>query len=156
MRNDIFTADGEILAYSRYVPAASLNRRVLSLRGAGPADRERIGYLAEHLVSRGFSAFCFDFSGHGKSTAKLQQSSLVRRAVQTKAAIEFMPQFPTVLIGTSYGRPRRIEHRLSHKSEVSHYFAWRFTETTASMCHSISRRAAGSRQVSRTLRFGPT
>jgi hypothetical protein len=38
--------------------------------GAGPADRERIGYLAEHLVSRGFSAFCFDFSGHGESTGE--------------------------------------------------------------------------------------
>lgn len=110
MRNGTFTADGETLAYSHYVPAASPNENVpspnetvLSLHGAGPAGRERIGYLAEHLVSRGFGAFCFDFSGHGESTGKLQESSLVGRAVQAKAALEFMPQFATVLIGTSMG-----------------------------------------------------
>jgi hypothetical protein len=51
MRNGTFTADGEILAHSHYVPAASPNERVLSLHGAGPAGRERIGYLAEHLCS---------------------------------------------------------------------------------------------------------
>ena len=103
MRNGTFTADGEPLAYSHYIPAASPDERVLSLHGAGPAGRERIRYLAEHLVSRGSSAFCFDFSGHGESTGKLQESSLVRRAVQARAAVEFMPRCPTVLIGTSMG-----------------------------------------------------
>jgi alpha-beta hydrolase superfamily lysophospholipase len=103
MRNGTFTADGETLAYSHYVAAASPHETVLSLHGAGPAGRERIGYLAQHLVSRGSGAFCFDFSGHGESTGKLQESSLVRRAVQAKAAIAFMPEFPTVLIGTSMG-----------------------------------------------------
>jgi hypothetical protein len=79
MRNGTFTADGETLAYSHYVPAASPNENVpspnetgLSLHGAGPAGRERIGYLAEHLVSRGFGAFCFDFSGRGESTGNFK------------------------------------------------------------------------------------
>lgn len=158
MRNDTFTADGEILAYSHYVPAASPNGRVLSLMAPVPPTVSALDISPSILFRVALAPFVSISRGMARVRAKLQQSSLVRRAVQTKAAIEFMPQFPTVLIGTSYGRPRRIEHRLSHKSEVSHYFAWRFTETTASMCHSMnpSRRAAGSRQVSRTLRFGPT
>jgi pimeloyl-ACP methyl ester carboxylesterase len=103
MQHGTFATDGETLAYSLHVPADLPSERALSLHGAGPAGRERFRYLAEHLVSRGSSAFSFDFSGHGESTGKLRESSLARRAVQAKAAIEFMPQFPTVLIGTSMG-----------------------------------------------------
>jgi uncharacterized protein len=103
MQSGTFVTDGETLAYSHYVPAGLPNERALSLHGAGPAGRERFRYLAEHLVSRGSSAFSLDFPGHGESTGKLRESSLVRRAIQARAAIEFMPQFPTVLIGTSMG-----------------------------------------------------
>jgi uncharacterized protein len=98
-----FQADGETLAYSHYVPHQEPREVALSLHGAGPAGRERIGYLAEHLASRGSSLFCFDFSGHGESTGHLAESSLSRRSYQAAAALRVMEQRPTVLIGTSMG-----------------------------------------------------
>jgi uncharacterized protein len=101
--NGSFPADGESLAYSLYVPLRESREVALSLHGAGPAGRERIGYLAEHLASVGSSLFCFDFSGHGESTGHLVDSSLSRRSLQAIAALQVMEKPPTLLIGTSMG-----------------------------------------------------
>jgi uncharacterized protein len=103
MLTGTFHADGETLAYSHYVPRHEPREVALSLHGAGPAGRERIKYLAEHLASNGSSLFCFDFSGHGESTGQLTESSLSRRSYQTAAALRMMQERPTVLIGTSMG-----------------------------------------------------
>lgn len=98
-----FEADSEVLAYSSYVPPARPAQVSLSLHGAGPAGRQRIAYLAEHLVARGSSLFCFDFSGHGESTGKLSESTLTRRRHQAQSAVRVMGEKPTLLIGTSMG-----------------------------------------------------
>jgi hypothetical protein len=103
MLTGTFQADGETLAYSHYAPQHEPREVALSLHGAGPAGRERIKYLAEHLTSQGSSLFCFDFSGHGESTGHLTESSLSRRSYQAAAALRLMWQRPTVLIGTSMG-----------------------------------------------------
>jgi uncharacterized protein len=103
MLSGTFQADGETLAYSHYVPLHEPREVALSLHGAGPAGRERISYLAEHLASTGSSLFCFDFAGHGESTGQLTESSLSRRSYQAAAALRVMQQRPTVLIGTSMG-----------------------------------------------------
>jgi uncharacterized protein len=103
MSSGTFQADGETLAYSHYVPMREPREVALSLHGAGPAGRERIRYLAEHLASKGSSLFCFDFSGHGESTGHLMESSLSRRTYQAAAALRVMKQRPTLLIGTSMG-----------------------------------------------------
>ena len=103
MLTGTFQSDGETLAYSHYVPPHDPREIALSLHGAGPAGRERISYLAEHLASNGSSLFCFDFSGHGDSTGLLAESSLSRRSYQAAAALRVMKQRPTILIGTSMG-----------------------------------------------------
>ncbi len=103
MLSGTFQADGETLAYSHYVPPHEPREVALSLHGAGPAGRERISYLAEHLASTGSSLFCFDFAGHGESTGQLTELSLSRRSYQAAAALRVMQQRPTVLIGTSMG-----------------------------------------------------
>lgn len=63
---------------------------VLSLHGAGKADRNRIRYLLERLAELGMSSFCFDFSGHGESTGTLKESSLGRRRQEVRAAYQFL------------------------------------------------------------------
>jgi pimeloyl-ACP methyl ester carboxylesterase len=103
MLNGAFEADGETLAYTHYVPSREPREIALSLHGAGPAGRERIRYLAEHLAAGGSSLFCFDFSGHGESSGQLRDSSLSRRSLQVEAALELLARKPTVLIGTSMG-----------------------------------------------------
>ncbi len=103
MRSGTFQADGETLAYNHYLPAGEPREFALSLHGAGPAGREGIGYLAEHLASRGSSLFCLDFSGHGDSTGHLRESSLSRRVVQAKSALRVVSRRPTILVGTSMG-----------------------------------------------------
>lgn len=103
MLTGTFQADGETLAYSHYIPPNAPHEVALSLHGAGPAGRERIRYLAEHLVSGGSSLFCFDFSGHGDSSGHLAHSSLSRRSSQAAAALREMNERPTILIGTSMG-----------------------------------------------------
>jgi pimeloyl-ACP methyl ester carboxylesterase len=103
MLNGSFPADGETLAYSLYAPLREPREVALSLHGAGPAGRERIGYLAEHLASAGSSLFCFDFSGHGESSGHLAESSLSRRSLQAITALQVMEKPPTLLIGTSMG-----------------------------------------------------
>ena len=103
MLTGTFQADGETLAYSHYVPLPEPREVALSLHGAGPAGRERISYLAEHLASTGSSLFCFDFAGHGESTGQLTESSLSRRSYQAAAALRVIDRRPTVLIGTSMG-----------------------------------------------------
>jgi uncharacterized protein len=103
MLTGTFQADGETLAYSHYVPLPEPREVALSLHGAGPAGRERISYLAEHLASTGSSLFCFDFAGHGESTGQLTESSLSRRSYQAAAALRVIDRRPTMLIGTSMG-----------------------------------------------------
>jgi uncharacterized protein len=103
MLNGTFQADGETLAYTHYVPLREPREVALSLHGAGPAGREQIRYLAEHLTSNGSSLFSFDFSGHGESTGHLTESSLSRRARRTVPALRMMDRRPTLLIGTSMG-----------------------------------------------------
>lgn len=80
------------------------NVNTLFLHGAGNATKERMGYLARGLVNRGVSSFRFDFSGAGKSTGEMKDSSLKHRLEQAWAAVDFIkPNAPLTLVGSSMG-----------------------------------------------------
>ena len=89
MRNDTFTADGEILAYSHYVPAASPNGRLLSLMAPvpptvsaldiSPSILFRVALAPFVSISRGMARVRRNFNNPvwsgARSRLKLQLSS---------------------------------------------------------------------------------
>ena len=64
--------------------------RLLFIHGAGTASRDRTLALALKLAENNISSFAFDLSGHGESTGKLEESSLVKRAIEAKEALKFL------------------------------------------------------------------
>lgn len=62
--------------------------QVLMLHGAGSSTRERTKYLADYLGTQGVSSFRIDFSGHGESSGKLEESSLEKRVLEAKEAYQ--------------------------------------------------------------------
>ena len=77
---------------------------VLSLHGAGKSNRNRIRYLLDRLAKGNVSSFCFDFSGHGESTGRLEQSSLAQRRQEAVSAYEYLDnKKPITVIGSSMG-----------------------------------------------------
>lgn len=76
----------------------------LFLHGAGQATKERALPLARRLAETGTSSFLFDFSGHGASTGSLEESSLIKRTQEARAALAFCDrERPLRLFGFSMG-----------------------------------------------------
>lgn len=98
-----FEADGERLAATVYRPEGQSRASLLSLHGAGSADRSRVAYICQALAIDGVESLTFDFSGHGESTGRLKESSLKRRVSQAIAAAELFTDKPDILLGTSMG-----------------------------------------------------
>jgi pimeloyl-ACP methyl ester carboxylesterase len=77
---------------------------VISLHGAGQSTKERIVYLLKGLEDRiEFNAGIFDFSGHGESTGKLEESNLEKRTNEASAFIKEYGTDHPVIIGSSMG-----------------------------------------------------
>jgi hypothetical protein len=72
MPNGTFQADGETLAYSHSLLTGEPREIALSLHGAGPAGRDRISYLAEHLVARA-ARRAAQYSRMGRSKRRQQE-----------------------------------------------------------------------------------
>ena len=69
------------------------------LHGAGTSSMGRLLPLVEEFVAHGCRGIAFDFSGHGKSTGTLNESSLRRRFEQAAAVID-------AYAGADASRPR--------------------------------------------------
>ncbi|WP_326695485.1 alpha/beta fold hydrolase [Streptomyces sp. NBC_01766] len=73
------------------------------LHGAGTSSTERLLPLVREFVAHGCRGIAFDFSGHGESTGKLSELSLLRRFEQAVAVIDAYAgaDGPLVLVGFS-------------------------------------------------------
>uniref|UniRef100_UPI0020241E85 alpha/beta fold hydrolase n=1 Tax=Streptomyces sp. A 4/2 TaxID=2934314 RepID=UPI0020241E85 len=73
------------------------------LHGAGTSSTERLLPLVREFVAQGCRGIAFDFSGHGESTGKLSELSLLRRFEQAVAVIDAYAgaDGPLVLVGFS-------------------------------------------------------
>ncbi|WP_329164366.1 alpha/beta fold hydrolase [Streptomyces sp. NBC_01267] len=73
------------------------------LHGAGTSSTERQLPLVREFVAQGCRGIAFDFSGHGESTGKLSELSLLRRFEQAVAVIDAYAgaDGPLVLVGFS-------------------------------------------------------
>ncbi|MFC9268674.1 alpha/beta fold hydrolase [Streptomyces zhihengii] len=73
------------------------------LHGAGTGSAERLLPLVREFVDHGCHGIAFDFSGHGRSTGTLGESSLRRRFEQAVAVIDACAgaEGPLVLVGFS-------------------------------------------------------
>jgi len=77
---------------------------IVSIHGAGSSRKERIVYLLEDLAKHTpLNAGIFDFSGHGDSTGKLEESSLKKRAEEATAFLRKYSGVSPVVIGSSMG-----------------------------------------------------
>ncbi len=98
-------AGQERLAGTKVLASSAISPEVLSFHGSGAAaNRSRVRYILDYLASRGMSSLCFDFSGHGESTGRIEQGTLATRRKEAEAAAELLnPGVSPVLIGTSMG-----------------------------------------------------
>ena len=78
---------------------------VISFHGHGAtATRARIRYVLDYLAGHGVSSACFDFSGNGDSTGKLEQATLSARKNEALAAAKLLGRPRSLaIIGTSMG-----------------------------------------------------
>ncbi len=77
---------------------------VLFLHGAGNADQKRVAYLAKQMITKKKSSVTFDFSGHGKSSGRLEESSLKKRYEEACDISPFInSEDPITLCGSSMG-----------------------------------------------------
>lgn len=114
-----FHAGEETLRGTIDTPMENTLPRVLSLHGAGPSNRARMTYLAEHLARQGFGTLRFDFSGWGDSSGQLEKSSLSKRFEEASTvASRLDASSSTILIGTSMGG--HVAARLSNIINPSH------------------------------------
>lgn len=75
------------------------------LHGAGTGNYTRVFGMAPALIENGHSILAFDFSGHGKSSGILKESSLQKR---TDEAVSMIQEFasresPLTICGSSMG-----------------------------------------------------
>lgn len=85
-----FQSGSETLSGRFVLNSKNAQPQLLFLHGAGQSTKERALPLAERLVKNfGISSFLFDFSGHGKSTGELSESSLSKRVEEASSAIDF-------------------------------------------------------------------
>src|SRR2546425_11226766 len=99
-----FAVGGEALA-GNIISGSELDEpRLLLVHGAGQATKERARPLALKLAEYNISSFGFDFSGHGESTGKLEESSLYKRTTEAKEACRFLTsEEPLTVCGFSMG-----------------------------------------------------
>lgn len=99
-----FPAGEETISAVTYSETEDQLPDVLFLHGASTAMKDRIKYLADDFVKRGQALMAIDFSGHGESTGKLNESSLKKRINEAHAAMKYMdPTKPLTIIGSSMG-----------------------------------------------------
>jgi uncharacterized protein len=100
-----FNVAGETLMATKVYAASAAPPDIISFHGTGiTANRRRIRYILDHLATQGMSSVCFDFSGHGQSTGRLDQSTLNIRKSEAEAATRLLlGNNPPVFIGTSMG-----------------------------------------------------
>ena len=73
------------------------------LHGAGESDGDRIKSISDHLTSK-ISILTFDFSGHGKSSGKIENSSLQKRVNEASSVIKKYADLKNLtLCGSSMG-----------------------------------------------------
>lgn len=112
-------SDSERLRVTIDGPIEDAAPRVLSLHGAGPANRTRMDYLARHLARAGWGTVRFDFSGHGDSSGTMAASSIAKRMREALCvAANLDRRSPSVLIGTSMGG--HVAARLCQELRPSH------------------------------------
>lgn len=74
------------------------------LHGAGNAVKERVGSIASPIIKTGHSIVSFDFSGHGKSSGTIKNSSLKKRVDEAIGVINyFTKDKPLTVCGSSMG-----------------------------------------------------
>ncbi len=74
--------------------------QTLVLHGAGQGDRQRQWPLRQTLAQRGCASAAIDFSGHGKSSARLP-NALSKRLAEAQAALDAFTVAPRTVIGVS-------------------------------------------------------
>ena len=83
---------------------ANIEPSILFLHGAGNADQKRVSYLAKQMITKKKSSITFDFSGHGKSSGTLEESSLKKRYDEICDISPFINSEESItLCGTSMG-----------------------------------------------------
>jgi pimeloyl-ACP methyl ester carboxylesterase len=99
------TASEHRLAVTRVGPSPAVEPTVLTLHGLGTtATRHTVRYVLDDLARCGLAALCFEFSGNGDSTGRLDESSLRRRRDELLAVAALLdPQVRPVLVGSSLG-----------------------------------------------------
>lgn len=86
-----FKAENEILVGNIVTDNNVDKPSLLFIHGAGQTTtKERVRSLALKLAEHHISSFGFDFSGHGESTGKLEESSLYKRTKEAKEALKFL------------------------------------------------------------------
>jgi pimeloyl-ACP methyl ester carboxylesterase len=83
------------------------DRAVVFLHGSGPLNRYSFGPFPDFFLSRGFAVLVYDKRGTGKSTGKLDSSTLDDLAADGQAAVRFLKEHEHVkqvgLCGASQG-----------------------------------------------------
>jgi esterase/lipase len=101
-----FKSGAETLAATKVYADSGRESSVISFHGFGlTATRTRIRYMLDYLAAHGVSSACFDFSGNGDSTGRLEESTLNIRKEEASAAAKFLgrPEGSLAIIGTSMG-----------------------------------------------------
>lgn len=101
-----FKVGAETLAATKVYADTGREPSVISFHGFGvTATRTRILYMLDYLAMHGVSSACFDFSGNGDSTGRLEESTLNLRKEEASAAAKFLgrPEGSLAVIGTSMG-----------------------------------------------------
>lgn len=95
-----------MLAATKVYADSGREPSVISFHGFGvTATRTRIRYMLDYLAMHGVSSACFDFSGNGDSTGRLEESTVNIRKEEASAAVKFLgrPEGSLAIIGTSMG-----------------------------------------------------
>jgi len=110
IKNSQLQAGPEKIAITTLSASKDTPPSLLSLHGGGPAGKEKIHYLTSHLTKHGFSSVCFDFSGHGKSSGRIKNSSLRKRVFEALQVYRHTGLIsPITLIGSSMGGSIALE-----------------------------------------------
>jgi esterase/lipase len=97
------TAGNEELSGAIY-SAQDKSPNFVFMHGAGKGGKFRIFPYLEFLMQKGLSVLAFDFSGHGDSTGKLNESSLEKRMNEARSVIDkYADQKNLTLSGSSMG-----------------------------------------------------
>jgi uncharacterized protein len=84
-------------------PADDARGRALLMHGAGVGCKDRYLPLLADLASMGITATAFDFSGHGRSSGRVEELSLAKRLRQAESVLAAVnaERLPVLAIGFS-------------------------------------------------------